>query len=50
MLKDFHISPELVYPKTLSETYKSISKGQTLDYEGFVECLVKCGYKSQKLA
>lgn len=35
IFKDFKISPEYIFPKTLAETYKSISKGQPLDYDGF---------------
>lgn len=36
-------------PKTLSDTYKSVSRGQSLDISGFIECLAKCCYKSPKL-
>ena len=50
MFKDFFVSPEYILPKTLSDTYKAISKGQALDYSGFIECLAKCAYKSSKLA
>ena len=36
MLKDFRVSPEVVLPKTVSEVYKVVGKGQSLDYDGFV--------------
>ena len=49
MLKDFKISPEFIMPKNLSDTYKSISKGQALDYSSFIECLAKCSFRSPKL-
>lgn len=46
MLKDFEISPEYITPKVLADTFKPISRGQPLDLASFVECLVKCGYRS----
>jgi hypothetical protein len=49
LFKDFKVSPEYILPKTLADTYKSISKGQTLDYAGFTECLAKCSFRSEKL-
>lgn len=49
MLKDFKVSPEYILPKTLSDTYKSVSKGQSLDFSGFIECLAKCTFRSAKL-
>ena len=48
MLKDFKISPEVVLPKTVAEVYKVVGRGQALDYEGFVECLAKCAFKSEE--
>ena len=50
MLKDFHISPEYVLPKVISEVFKSISNGSPLDIHGFREFLAKCAYKSEKIA
>lgn len=47
MLKDFNIIPDYVSPKVLAETFKPMSKGQPLDYSGFVECLLRCGYRSK---
>lgn len=49
MLKDFKISPEYILPKTLADTYKSISRGQSLEFSSFTECLAKCSYRSPKL-
>lgn len=49
IFKDFKVSPDYILPKTLADTYKSISKGQPLDYDGFLECIAKCSYKSPKL-
>lgn len=49
LLKDFKVSPEFILPKTLSDTFKSVGKGQPLDFNGFVECLAKCAYRSPKV-
>ena len=49
ILKDFEITPEYVYPKSIPEVYKSVSKGQMIDYNGFVEILTKLAFRSEKV-
>lgn len=48
LLKDFKIVPEMIGPKVLADTYKNISRGQPLEFSGFVECLAKLAFKSNK--
>ena len=49
ILKDFDITPEYVYPKSIPEVYKGVSKGQMIDFNGFVEILTKLAFKSEKV-
>lgn len=48
MLKDLETT-KYVHPKDIADVYKSVAKGQLLNLQGFIECLVKLSYKSSEI-